>query len=104
MIENYSFGQDESSPDSVYALVIYDISDNKTRARLCKYLEGFGTRVQKSAFEVRITKAKFNKLKSGVKVYCKDEDSIRIYRLHGQSEVTKYGKNKEMDSETVIFI
>ena len=33
-------------------LVIYDISENRRRARMVKCLERYGVRVQKSAFEV----------------------------------------------------
>ena len=39
-------------------LVIYDIVDNKRRAQMVKCLEKYGIRVQKSAFEVYISKKK----------------------------------------------
>ena len=37
-------------------LVIYDITDNKRRNRMVKYLERYGMRVQRSAFEAFLTK------------------------------------------------
>jgi CRISPR-associated protein Cas2 len=43
-------------------VVIYDIIDNKRRARFAKYLLGFGERVQKSAFECILTSAKYEVL------------------------------------------
>ena len=42
-------------------LVIYDIIDNKRRTRLVKILEGFGFRVQKSAFEARLSERQYQK-------------------------------------------
>ncbi|MEZ0296523.1 MAG: CRISPR-associated endonuclease Cas2 [Candidatus Methylacidiphilales bacterium] len=41
---------------SVY-LAVYDISDDRERTRLAKVLEAFGIRIQKSAFELRLTRA-----------------------------------------------
>lgn len=56
-MENYFFeAEKEKSPDKVFVLIIYDIVDNKRRTKLAKYLQGFGFRVQKSAFEAVIPK------------------------------------------------
>lgn len=47
--ENYFGPEIEGSGDPKYlTVIIYDISDNKQRLRMVKYLEGFGHRVQKS--------------------------------------------------------
>jgi len=37
-------------------LLIYDISRNKLRTKVAKIAEGYGVRVQKSAFECRLTR------------------------------------------------
>ncbi|MFR4714153.1 MAG: CRISPR-associated endonuclease Cas2 [Blautia wexlerae] len=62
---------------------MYDIVDNKRRSQLVKYLQGYGFRVQKSCFEVILNKSVFKKLKMEIAQYATDEDSIRIYQLHG---------------------
>ena len=49
--------------NEVFALIIYDIVDNKRRSQLVKYLQGYGFRVQKSCFEVILNKSVFKKLK-----------------------------------------
>lgn len=50
----------------MYALIIYDIVDDKRRNKLVKFLQGYGFRVQKSCFEVMISKALFDKFKSQI--------------------------------------
>lgn len=46
--------EDEGN-DKYLILIIYDISDNKHRLEISKLLEGYGTRIQKSAFEAWLT-------------------------------------------------
>lgn len=38
-------------------LAVYDVTENRERTRLAKVLEAYGIRVQRSAFEVRVTRA-----------------------------------------------
>ena len=103
--EDYFFGEvKSSSKKTIYALVIYDIVDNRRRLKLAKFLSGFGDRIQKSAFEVQLGESKFNKLKEKLPCYCTDEDSIRLYRLSGRSEVTKWGIDNSCEQEDVILI
>jgi len=64
-------------------VVVYDISDNKTRHIVGEILEGFGTRVNRSVFECQIKNLKqrnnlelaiLNEIDIGV-------DSVRIYSV-----------------------
>ena len=55
--EEYYFDTiEEFQSERYFVLVIYDIVDNKKRLKLSKYLLGYVIRVQKSAFEMMITK------------------------------------------------
>ena len=45
-------------------------TSNKKRIKLAKYLQGFGHRIQKSGFEVWLSKSKFNKLVSELDKFC----------------------------------
>lgn len=38
-------------------IAVYDISKNRERYRLSKILEAYGVRIQRSAFELRLTRA-----------------------------------------------
>jgi len=103
--EDYFFGEDkDKSNTKVFALVIYDICDNKQRLKLSKCLDGYGTRVQKSAYEVKVSIPKFEKLKKEMKSYCTSVDSIRIYRINGKSEVIHFGIDMSRDIDDVILI
>jgi len=85
-------------------VVIYDISENKIRYRMVKALEKYGYRVQKSAFECMLTKKQFEKLKKDIRDIIKPEDSVKIYRLKGVSEVLGFGKTFNIEGNDVIII
>lgn len=96
---------DERLPDNkYYVLIMYDIEDDKRRAALAKYLQKYGIRVQKSAFEAMLKKADYNRIVKDIKKYCREMDSIRIYKLNGLSEVTVYGSSVKMRDDEVIVI
>jgi CRISPR-associated protein Cas2 len=61
-------------------LVIYDIADDKRRLKLSNFLEGYGRRVQESAFECFISLDRLGKLHEMVKKRVKPaEDNVRFY-------------------------
>ena len=95
---------DEKKSNEVFALIIYDIVDNKRRSQLVKYLQGYGFRVQKSCFEVILNKSVFKKLKMEIAQYATDEDSIRIYQLHGIGQVRCYGNNFLVVPRDIIIV
>ena len=55
-------------------------------------MNGFGTRVQKSCFETVLLLPAFKKMLKGIEKYCAAEDSIRVYRLTGKSQVYQWGR------------
>ena len=104
-IEDYFFGECETNKSGmIYALIIYDITDNKRRLKLAKMLKGYGNRVQKSGFEIHVSKAKYEKLLKKISQYCGDSDSIRLYKINAQSEVKKWGVDLSQEYEEVIVI
>lgn len=78
--EDYFSGEfQENDRKKVYALVIYDITDNKTRT-------------------------KFEKLLSEIPKYCSSLDTIRVYRITGKNLVDKWGiDNSSFQEETIII-
>jgi len=104
-MENYFFETDEYVHDNkVFVLVIYDIIDNKKRVKLAKKLLGYGFRIQKSAFEAKLTEKKYRQLLSELKSFENSEDSIRVYRIIGQGNVTVFGEQKDTELEDIIVI
>ena len=104
--EDYFFGSAEGTlgTKKVYALVIYDIIENKKRTRFAKYMKAFGTRVQKSCFEVVISLPAFEKMMKGIGKYCAEEDSIRVYRIQGKGQVYQWGRMGPKEEEEVIVL
>ena len=104
--EDYFFGgaEETTGHKKVFALVTYDIIENKKRTRFAKYMNGFGTRVQKSCFEVVISLPSFEKMMKGIGKYCDSEDSIRVYRIQGKGQVYQWGKAGPKEEEEVIVL
>lgn len=104
-MENYFFDTEEEVKDTrVYVLIIYDIIDNKRRLKLSKYLSGYGFRVQKSSFEAKLTKSKYEKMLSEIGRYADKTDSIRIYKIVGRGQVTVIGKDDEFEGDDEVIV
>lgn len=105
MIEDYFFDIEESvENDKVFVLIIYDITENKTRVKLSKLLLGYGFRIQKSAFEAVITKKKYKELLKQLPTFTSSTDSIRVYKIIGKGQVVSFGKVEESKNEDIIVI
>lgn len=85
-------------------LIIYDIVSNKHRVKMAKLLSGYGTRVQKSAFEARLNKKQYARLLRDIKSLLNEEDNVRIYKLHSYEEIKTFGKKDYEIIEDVIII
>ena len=86
-------------------LIIYDIVDNKKRLAFAKKLNGYGFRVQKSAFEAMITESLYRKLIDEIpRMIDKELDSVRVYKIRGSGEVNLFGVSPAIADEEVIII
>lgn len=89
----------------VYILIIYDIVSNKRRTAFAKKLNGYGFRVQKSAFEALVAENLYRKLLDEIpQMIDVNEDSVRIYKFKGYGEVNLFGINDSIEEEEVIII
>ncbi len=69
----------------LFYVISYDISDDRTRSKVSKLLEGYGVRVQKSVFECWLDDRQFITLKSKLSSLINmNTDSIRFYALYGR--------------------
>ena len=88
-----------------YVLLIYDIIDNKRRRNMVKIAEAFGVRVQKSAFECKLDKKRYDRLlKRAPRCINHEEDSLRIYLLNGRASVMTWGCETNLDSDRLIIL
>lgn len=76
---------------TMFCLIIYDIRSNKRRLKLSKLLEGYGVRVQKSCFEVDLSRNDYQSLLKDIESFYKadEEDSIIVY-VTTKEEVTSF--------------
>ena len=103
--EDYFFDSTEKiNDDRVFVLIIYDIISNKKRNKLSKFLLGYGFRIQKSAFEAKLPRKKYNELIAKLPAYVSGEDSIRVYKIIGKGQVTYFGKKASSDLEEVLVL
>lgn len=105
--EEYYFQiSEELGDDKCFILIIYDITDNKRRVKFAKLLEGYGKRVQKSAFEAMLTPQKYDKLVNEIPRFTSTkngEDSVRIYRIIGKGKVTAWGNSPDFEEEIILI-
>lgn len=90
---------------NMFCLIIYDIRSNKRRLKLSKLLEGYGMRVQKSCFEVDLSRNDYQSflkdIESFYKVY--EEDSIIVY-VTTKEEVTSFSPyNSAEKLDDILF-
>jgi CRISPR-associated protein Cas2 len=85
-------------------VIIYDIVDNRRRAAFAKYLQGFGVRVQKSAFECILPQAKYEKLVKGISGLIAEEDLVRVYKLTSNADIKCWGTVELLEEEEVVII
>lgn len=72
-------------------VVIYDISDSKRRLRIANTLNGYGKRVQKSAFECVLNRKQYDNLVERLSKIIQEEDLLRIYKIAGCADVKIWG-------------
>jgi CRISPR-associated protein Cas2 len=62
-------------------LITYDIENDKKRKKISDILEGYGTRVNYSVFELEVTDRQFTQIVSYLKNISTKDDNIRIYHI-----------------------
>lgn len=105
-MENYFWNTEETqSVKKLYVLIIYDIVDNKKRLAFAKKLNGYGFRVQKSAFEAMITENLYRKLLAEIPhLIDNTSDTVRVYKIRGMGEVNLFGLSHRIEDEEVIIL
>lgn len=105
-MENYFWNTEETENiRQLYVLIIYDIVDNKRRNHFAREMNGYGFRVQKSAFEAMIPEHLFKKLLKKIPELIDVQiDNVRVYKIRGHGEVVLYGATSQIESEELIIL
>lgn len=65
-----------------FTLIVYDVRNDRRRARLARVLVSYGERVQYSVFECHLTERQLTAcVKSVTREIEPNEDSVRLYRI-----------------------
>lgn len=72
-------------------VVAYDVSDDAEREKVAKILQGFGSRVQKSVFECRLTAGMRNRLATRLEKLELATGGVLLYRLNERSRAIAIG-------------
>lgn len=87
-------------------IVAYDISDDKLRNRLAKFLSKFGYRLQYSLFEIKNSKRILEVVSAEIQANYErafaQTDSVIIFNLSKQCKIAKYGYAKNDDEDLII--
>lgn len=89
-------------------IVAYDIADEKRLNRVAKVILDYGTRVQKSIFEVDITPKAFKELKERIEnIIVAEEDGVKYFPLcekcAGTVEIIGQGIFTDPEREFYIY-
>ena len=88
-------------------IVSYDISDDKLRAKLSRFLGKFGYRLQYSVFQIRNSDRMLNNIVSAIEGefarHFSQDDSVVIFVLSKTCKQLRFGYAKN-DDEELIFV
>ena len=90
---------------TMFCLIIYDIRSNKRRLKLSKLLEGYGVRVQKSCFEVDLSRNDYQSLLKDIESFYKadEEDSIIVYVTTKEEVISFNPYNSAEKLDDILF-
>lgn len=95
-------------PQAGHYLLIYDVSDDKERRAVEKVAEGFGFRVQKSAFECLITRGQRERLRQRLEALGLATGYAYLYRVAANTQRWSAGvvpaQQPETEHEQFIYI
>lgn len=90
-----------------YYLILYDMADDKRRAKLFGLLESFGAGFQFSVFEARLDARQMVRLRHGIgKIIDRDADRVAIVRLCEacRGKVEFQGRQQSVICKNVIVV
>jgi CRISPR-associated protein Cas2 len=85
-------------------IVCYDISNDRERYRVDKLLRGFGFRVQKSVWEVRLTRASRTQLIQQIEKIALATGGVAIYRVYAGTKDIKIGTLPINPDDSIAYV
>ena len=82
-------------------VIIYDISDDKSRYKLAKNLLRYGIRTQQSVFEADINKNELKEIEKLVKRFSNEIDCVDVYQINDY--IQRVGNVEYLEIDDFIF-
>ena len=87
-------------------LVVYDIHSDRLRTRLSKYLEGYGSRIQYSVFEIRLSERFLrnilSEMKSKFEKHFSQDDSVLVFKIPDSANILRFGYPKNEENDLIL--
>lgn len=87
-------------------IVSYDISNDKVRTKLSKFLSKFGYRLQYSVYQIRNSERVLNNIVSEIEGkfarHFSQEDSVVVFILSKNCKQLRFGYAKNDDEELIV--
>ena len=88
-------------------VITYDISNDDLRLQFSKFIGKFGNRLQYSVFEImnsdRVLENIITEIDGSFEKKFSQRDSVIIFNLSNQCEITRYGYAKNAESDLIIL-
>ena len=84
--------------------IAYDLSDDRERSRVDKVLQGWGHRVQKSVFMVRVARRGADRLKAELERLELQTGSVLLFRIQNNVEVWSAGLEFKDPEEVTAYV
>ena len=87
-------------------IAVFDVTEDRERARVAKVLEGYGVRVQKSVFECRLNRSGLRRLEQELTGIGLSSGGCIVYRVGAQFQRTQIGLENESvkGSDDHVFV
>lgn len=88
-------------------LVIYDIREDKLRAKFAKFLKQFGRRIQYSVFEIKNSQRILANIRAEIKIeyekHFTQGDSVMILNIPDNAITDRFGYAANEESDLLFF-
>ena len=90
----------------MFIAVVYDVTDNRRRSKLFKWLSGFGMNQQLSLFECNLETKEYNRMFEGIRgIIDESKDKVTFYGLCAEClKGSKHLGRGELSTEQDVIV
>ena len=85
-------------------IAAYDISHNSSRTKVARVLKQYGIRIQRSVFQIEVSKSELSQIKRDVGPFLGSDDRFDLIPIHVVANRPKLSWQFSLQQETVVFL